>query len=50
MTKKDYWSFLSIPFSDSVKLKKDGVIIVVKLVKINSDKLVQMDENEFHCR
>ena len=38
------------PFSDSLKLKKDRVIIVIKLVKINSDKLAQMDENEFHCR
>ena len=38
------------PFSDSLKLKKDRVIIVVKLVKINSDKLFQMDEDEFDCR
>ena len=38
------------PFLDSLKLKKDQVIIAIKLVKTNSDKLVQTDENEFHYR
>ena len=37
------------PFSDSLKLKKDRVIFVIKLVKTNSDKLVHADKNEFHC-
>ena len=37
------------PFLDSLKLKKDQVVFVVKLVKTDSDKLVHRHKNEFHC-
>ena len=45
---KELLEFPFRPFSDSLKLKKDQVVFVIKLMKTNSEKLVHIDKNEFH--
>lgn len=49
--KNNLWSFLLVPFSNSLNMKKDRVLITVRLVKAsNSDRLVHRDKIEFHLQ
>ena len=50
MTKKDFLSFLYVPFSDSLKLKRIELSLSLNSLKPNSDKLFHTDKNEFHYR
>ena len=47
--KNNSWSFLLVPFSNSLNMKKGLVLTVVRLIKAsNSDGLVHHDKIEFH--